>query len=434
MLLIATHLITERIRYTIQLIVGELMGLNYRLTSSAAEFEAWEGPGLFYGNRPPAKGLFLDAHPLLWETEIKPLVLSPGRYREVPLLFPGSHPLSILPFDPLAATFFLVSRMEEYFPHTKDTYGRFPATESVAFRYGFHEIPVVNLWAGLLRRKLTEQWPSLSFSGPAFRYTPTIDIDHAWCYLGRPWWRSAGGAARSILRGEWHDFRNRIFTLAGSMADPYDTYDIIGELHSDDPSLPLFFILNADYGGHDNNVTTSSRRFRALVKSLDRGQRIGIHPSLSSHHHPGRLFNEINDLAEIVGRPIVRSRQHFLKLSMPETYRRLLEAGIRHDYSMGYPSHPGFRAGIASPFYFFDLPANKSTGLTLHPVTLMDVTYRDYLRLTPTETMEHMHQLIGRVREVNGELVTIWHNENIGPRQPQGWEFVYPQMVGMAVK
>lgn len=434
MLLIATHCITERLRYTIQLIFGNLMGTSYRLSSSAEEFDAWQGPVIFYGHKPPEKGLFLDAHPLLWETEIKPMVIAPSRFEEIPVLFPGSHPLSVLPFDPLAAAFFLVSRMEEYFPHTKDRYDRFPATESMGFRHGFLEIPVVNLWAELLKRRLAAQWPSISFTTPAFRFTPTIDIDHAWCYLGRPWWRSIGGTARSILNGRWNEVRERILTLAGIHADPYDTYDVIEKLHAGDPCLPLYFILNADYGGHDNNVSVSSEKFRSLVRRLDRHHRVGIHPSLSSHRHPGRFRNETEGLATITGHPVVRSRQHFLKINIPETYRRLLELGIRHDYSMGYPSHPGFRAGIASPFPFFDLPANKITELSVHPVALMDVTYRDYLRLTPTEALEHMQRLIRQVREVNGELITIWHNENIGSGQSGGWETVYPQMVGMAEK
>jgi hypothetical protein len=42
-----------------------------------------------------------------------------------------------LPFDPLAATFYLVSRYEEYLPFIPDEHGRFPAKQSFAFSNGF---------------------------------------------------------------------------------------------------------------------------------------------------------------------------------------------------------------------------------------------------------------------------------------------------------
>ena len=45
----------------------------------------------------------------------------------------------------------MLSRYEEYLPHIKDEYGRFEAKESLAFKYGFLEIPIVDKWVQILK-------------------------------------------------------------------------------------------------------------------------------------------------------------------------------------------------------------------------------------------------------------------------------------------
>ena len=88
---------------------------------------------------------------------------------------------------------------------------------------------------------------------------------------------------------------------------------------------------------------------------------------------------------------------------------------------------------MALPFPFFDLPANKPTSLIIHPVTLMDVTLKDYLRLNAVESLELIASLIQKVRNVDGELITIWHNESLGDHgRWHGWGNVYKEMVKLA--
>jgi hypothetical protein len=100
---------------------------------------------------------------------------------------------------------------------------------------------------------------------------------------------------------------------------------------------------------------------------------------------------------------------------------------------MGYASQPGFRAGIAMPFLFFDLVKDETTTLTIHPVTLMDVTMKDYLRLNPVESLEKIKKMIRIIQQVNGEFVSLWHNESLGNTgRWEGWRPVYEEMVKMA--
>jgi hypothetical protein len=235
------------------------------------------------------------------------------------------------------------------------------------------------------------------------------------------------------MNGRVGEASDRLRVLAGNMKDPYDNYHFLEEVHHDHLENLRYFILNADYGGDDNNVTISSSSFHKLLKRLDLHQQVGIHPSLASNDDFSVLQSEISELSLVLQRNITISRQHFLKLEFPNTYLALMQSAILHDYSLGYASHPGFRAGIAMPYPFFDLLVNKPASLIIHPVTLMDVTFKDYLRLNPNESLSAISSLVQKVKDVNGELVTIWHNESLGDQgRWKGWREVYKEMVKMA--
>ncbi len=115
-----------------------------------------------------------------------------------------------------------------------------------------------------------------------------------------------------------------------------------------------------------------------------------------------------------------KSRQHFIRLRFPRNYRRLLNAGILEDFTMGYPSHTGFRAGICTPYYFFDLKKEMATNLKIIPFQVMDVTLRDYLGLSPQEATKEIGRLMAEVKEVGGTFVSIWHNETV--TDLDGWK------------
>ena len=118
---------------------------------------------------------------------------------------------------------------------------------------------------------------------------------------------------------------------------------------------------------------------------------------------------------------------------VPDTFRGLIGAGITHDYSMGYANEPGFRAGTSVPFPYFDLLTNEPTNLIIHPITLMDVTLRDHLRLKPDQALQLIQNYIKVVRSAGGSFVSIWHNESLGDTGKwKGWRQVYEKMVESA--
>ena len=65
------------------------------------------------------------------------------------------------PFDIFSAVFYLLSRYEEYLPHKKDMYGRYAHENSLAFKEGFLNLPLINIWLEDFKNVLKKKFPSL---------------------------------------------------------------------------------------------------------------------------------------------------------------------------------------------------------------------------------------------------------------------------------
>lgn len=430
MVLIYLPSITNRVKYIFKLFFDDLIGLKFSLTTSIDEFNVYTGPKINYSDNIFGNEIIIKPNRLLFEKDIIAQRTTLSEFENVPVFFDNRDSQASLPFDPFAAGFYMVSRYEEFLPFKGDQYGRFSSLDSIAFLGKFIRIPVVNLWANMVRDLLTRRYRELRPKERKFRFVPTIDIDHAYAFGHRKLTRIIGGFSRDISKGNFTSLMLRTKVLLGREKDPYNNYDLIHKINDKYGVKPLYFVLFADYGKNDNNVSLHNKEFRALIRRLDQESEVGIHPSLTSNRKFSILEKEIYLLSDLLDRDVIRSRQHFLKISFPRTYRNLLSLGISHDYSMGYATDPGFRAGIADPFNFFDLIDNKETELTIHPVTIMDVTLRDYYSFNCQKSQDYIFKMIDTVRSVNGEFVSLWHNESFSDiGRWKGWQSIYEELL-----
>jgi hypothetical protein len=239
-----------------------------------------------------------------------------------------------------------------------------------------------------------------------------------------------GGAVRSLLKGELRKLGERYRVLKGKSADPFYTFPAIRGLH-EKPGMITFF-LTAGYGKYDKGIDPACEEFRRMVNEVSFFSFIGIHPSWESNRKPGLLEKEAGTLGVIAGKSITRSRQHYLVIKLPHTYRSLCTLGIKEDYSMGYASKAGFRAGTCTPFHFYDLANEAETPLVIYPFQVMDRTLKDYMKLQPAEAILKIEQIIGEVRAVNGTFISIWHNDAFSDKgEWKGWLGVYEHLLAV---
>src|SRR5665811_1387234 len=158
MFLIYTHRITPRITYAFKHICTNILGLSIDFTTKIEEFIAHEGIKISYGKQALGNEIFIQNAELLLEQGLNEVEIKMQDWDGIPCFF-SLPENSSLPFDIFAATFYLLSRYEEYMPHVKDEEGRFPASESLAFEAGFLEIPIIDVWAYTLKEILQHKFP-----------------------------------------------------------------------------------------------------------------------------------------------------------------------------------------------------------------------------------------------------------------------------------
>ncbi|OWY21720.1 hypothetical protein C7N43_36735 [Sphingobacteriales bacterium UPWRP_1] len=433
MVLVYTSRITNRLRYIFEHIFKNLLGVNMSITTNKEEFLQYSGAKLNYSSRRFEDELFFYAAPLLFERGIKYQHIKIEEYQNTKIFYIGKNN-SHLPFDPFAASFYLISRYEEYLPNEKDQFGRYQAQNSLAFKNNFLDQPVIDIWVNMLYRILNQLYPDLTFAKRKYRFVPTYDIDLAFAYKHKGILRNIGGLAFDAFRLKWDLVTERLKVLAGLKPDPYDTFDWLFALHTRYDLRPIYFFLLGEYGPYDKNISITSIAYQELIQSTADWYEVGIHPSYASNDNNRKFAEELLILSKLLKKEVRKNRQHFIKLQMPETYQNLIELDIQDDYTMGYASLPGFRAGTASSFYFYDLSLEIKTTLRVFPFAVMDVTLHNYLKLSPQAALQTLKTLIDRVRAVDGVFIPLWHNHSLS--NTHGWEEwrdVYESMLKYAL-
>jgi hypothetical protein len=102
---------------------------------------------------------------------------------------------------------------------------------------------------------------------------------------------------------------------------------------------------------------------------------------------------------------------------------------------MGYQSHLGFRAGICTPFYFYDLTNEIVTDLKIFPFCIMDSIMFDYMKISPAKAFQHIKNIVNEVKNVNGTLISIWHDRTFSNTGLyKGWKEIFIETVKFAYK
>jgi hypothetical protein len=433
MVLVYCHDITARVHHAFDFVFREALGVDVEVTDEKERFLQFEGPRVNYSEERLENEFWIRPADLLFETDIYEFEVEVFRWEGNPVFFRTDEACSF-PFDPFAAIFYCISRYEEYLHYVGDLYDRFRAHESLAYKHGFLQEPLVDRWCLWIRDRLEAHHPDHPFPEREYSYISTIDVDNAYAFCQKGMMRTLGGYLRSFLALDIQEIKDRTRVLLGLDKDPYDTYEHQLDIQERYGLELLYFFLLADYGYNDKNVPYTSDRLRSLIKHLGDHARLGIHPSFNSNRYPEKLRTEIGRLADISKREVIRSRQHFLILDLPYTYRRLLDLGIQREHSMGFAAEVGFRACTATPFFFYDLEMEQVTKMKVYPFMVMEATLKYYMEQSPDQALSTIKRLIASVKEVGGTFISLWHNESLSEhKQWKGWSHVYEEMVKEAV-
>ncbi len=412
-MLIFAEKITSRIEYAFAYIFGE-RGISYAFTTDVSQFTQDLGPKLNYSHRTFADAKTICPSKLLFEEKIEVQNLSKGWFNEMEVIeFSGVS-------DPVSSLFYVLTRYEEYTETKRDKHDRFESKNSIQSTHNWLQIPICDVWSEGIVSFLGLH----SNQGSPFAILPTFDIDSTYAYKGKGFIRQSFGMVKELLNGDISRLTNRINTLFRFRKDPFDTFEKIQRIAKQYPKTRCFWLM-ADYGKWDKNLPYTNSPQKRVIQTMAENCGVGIHPGHSTYLNDMPFQKEKSRLEVILDTKITESRQHYLRLKMPETYQILNSQGIQMDYTMGYAESCGFRAGTARPFPWFNLSVNHPSNLILQPFCYMDGTLNEYMKLTPAEALLKVKELKSLVTKYGGNFCFIWHNETIGFRHHwKGWEMV----------
>jgi hypothetical protein len=428
MLTIYSEHTSPRLEYIFNVLFREQLGIDYTISNIAASVDG--NLVINYSTQRLSVNAFqIIPHGLLFEKNIQEQEIDVFRFKSFideskkqTAFF--ESPSSNFPFDIFSATFYLLSRYEEYLPYEKDSYGRFSHKQSLAYQNDFLEIPLVNIWIQEFKNALSLQFENLECTQPEFKTILSYDIDIAWSYKNKGLLRNIGGFLINF------DLE-RLKVMLGLKKDPFDAYEFLDGLHkSVATEIIYFFLVAQSISKYDKNISPENKQMKGLIQSTSSKYKVGLHPSWKSNNYQTILNNEKVALENISGKNISDSRQHYIQFRLPETYEHLISTGIKNDYSMGYGSINGFRASFAGSFYWYHLKEEKTTSLRLFPFCFMDTnSFYEQHQDAETSFQEIMH-LKNECEKVNGLFISIFHNNFLGTdKQFADWATMYAEFI-----
>ncbi len=433
MILIAARSITQRLEYIAEIIFDRLLHVDYKIVTpenlSQAQTSHPDAVMINYSSSQnfSERQLSVPDENLLFETDIRQTTPTLANENFLKVKFSGQDYSGFsIDFDIFSSAFYLLTEYEKYANPKYDMHGRYDEMQYELYREKYHQLPVLHIYADYLWQKISVLNPKLKREENEFKYTITFDIDAPYLYRGRNSALQFAGFAKEVLTLNFSALKMRMKFIS-SGKDPYDVYDYI--LSGKSP-MQFFFLMDR-HAAEDGRHTFETPIYRELIKRISSANiPIGIHPSYTSYKDEDKIAFEKQQLGLITGKAITSSRMHFLKYSLPDTYRNLIDCGITDDFTSCPVHSPGFKNFIGIPYPWFNVVNNIRTELIIHPSMLMDVSLRKYMHLTPDAALEEIKKIISVTRSYRGCFGIILHNSTLSNfAEWKGWRDVYEGML-----
>ncbi len=422
---------SPRLNYVTKFIFEHVLKVKCVLTNSISEFENSQFFKVNYSSIAYAHSFQIIPSAFLFEIGVsknKPTAsIKNGLiyFFENELLNDNVH----FGFDIFSSVFYFISRYEDWQTFDADTHGRFEAKSSILFQNKMHLKPVVDHWIIEFKNALQKFYPAIKFPENKFKVISTIDVDNLYAYKAKGFLRTIGAIVKDILKGDLTNLKYRINVLRKNTEDPFDIYSSNSDFCLKNNIPLIYFFLFSNGTKYDRTVNPKSDAFVNVFKQVkDHGAIIGLHPSYYSSQNKDCLQQEVNDFSKQNEVPVTLSRQHYLKFDIKTTPQLLIENGILADFTMGFASAIGFRAGTTFPFNYYDLSSEKQTDLLFVPFCAMDGAFFIYDKLSPDKMLNDLLEMAKEVKKVNGFFITVFHERTFSSHLYPGYDQVYKNL------
>ncbi|MFO7701692.1 MAG: carbohydrate esterase [Psychroflexus maritimus] len=407
-ILVFTPQLNSRIQYTFDHLLHQVLGFELQYTYKIEEFVAFDGPKFSYGKNPLGGELFVEEFGLLNEHGFEDIDINVSDWGGLPCFFRVSEQ-SEVEFDFFSATFYLISRYEEYQPYVKDDDEGFPIEESLAFKNGFLHLPLVDLYAHKFFKILKNKFEVLKLPKKLSKTNIIFAVESAFAYQEKSFFRQVGGAFYDLYHLNVNKLWERIQVNFKFKKDPYNVFEELRKLKNKSEYKFIFLFQLSDFSVKNRNINHNKRTYQHLIKSVGDHFTTGMLIGYDALKQAAILIEEKKRWEGIAKVDLKVTGNKKYSLNFPDAYINLGKMGVKSDYSLGYPKHIGFRASTSTAFKFYDLDLEQATPLTIHPC----VFNSEILQHQELEQVKHqLYMLRKSSKKVRGEFNLLMENSD----------------------
>ncbi|MFH1722884.1 MAG: polysaccharide deacetylase family protein [Candidatus Altiarchaeota archaeon] len=275
-------------------------------------------------------------------------------------------------------------------------------------------------------------WPN----GAKFALALTHDVDEV-----KKTYQYLTHLAKSVLRRDITAMKGQIASMKDKLTgyEPYWTFGKIKKIEEKFKCTSSLYFLQEEGKVEPTKLKSwflaarrysySDEKILKVIRELDDGGwEVGLHGSYNSFADEEQLGKEKKALDEVLGRPVIGTRQHHLNLEVPKTWRIQQGIGLKYDSSLGFKDTNGFRAGTCFPFHPFDYELGRGLDILELPLTFMDTT----LFSRRNEFWNVFQPLISTVEENRGLFTLLFHTSTFNNNEYPGWIEYYSGILDYA--
>jgi len=431
----------QSINAWLECILHERFGVSLSLSSIGATYYRLEAanksrqilikrdPDAFFTSALDPSCTRWDAIAEGWNVVFNTVIPAPGRDTLPSPLIEKIVDGYTIHYDIFGLTYWMLSRQEEVGRTDLDEHGRFPATSSHAYKYGYLDRPIVDEWFDILRQVIKRLWPDLHLEERKFSMRVSHDVDNPTRYGFLSFKKSIRIIASDVLKRR--DYLGPVKALWIRLntkkylhpADPSNTFDWIMDVSERNGLTSAFyFICGRTDPAKDGDYQLEHSAIRSLMRRIhERGHEIGLHPSYATYLTPQTIVAEAEHLKRICSEEGINSqywggRMHYLRWKTPDTLYGWEMAEMSYDSTLGYADMPGFRCGTCYEYPAIDPVKGKMLNLRIRPLIAMECTIiaKRYMGLgTGDASYEKFIQLKEACRSVKGCFTLLWHNSGL---------------------
>ncbi|MCH8535978.1 MAG: carbohydrate esterase [Flavobacteriaceae bacterium] len=407
-ILVFTPQLNSRIQYTFDHILHQILGFNLKYTHKIEEFVAFDGPKFSYGKSALGGELFIEEFGLLNEQGFEDIDISVSDWGGLPCFFRVSEQ-SEVEFDFFSASFYLISRYEEYQPYVKDADEGFPVEESLAHQNDFLHLPLVDLYAHKFFKILKNKFETLTLPKKTSSTTIIFAVETAYAYQEKSFFRQIGGVFYDLYQLKFNSIWDRIQVNFKFKKDPYNVFDKLRKLKNKNEYSFVFLFQVSDFSVKNRNINHNKREYQHLIKSVGDHFKTGLLLGYEALKDISILSEEKDRWEEISKIDLKITGNKKFSLNFPDAYINLGRLGVKQDYSLVYPKKIGFRASTCTPFKFYDLDLEQATPLVIHPCVFNSEALQN---TTILEVKRNLLKIRKQIKKVKGEFNLLMENSD----------------------